>query len=103
MYMLLDIEENEYDAAMRVLNSIDGVIHMDQLEGHPNVMVIVEASDRQGLVDLMMPVLGSVDDVTGDFHLLVTREDKAESCTDHSGDTALLVKQTACPRLSIAG
>ncbi len=76
VYMLLDIRESRYEDALRVLQGIGGVIMTDTLEGHPNVMVIVEAPDRQRLVELIMPVLGSVDHVTEDVHLLVSQGDR---------------------------
>jgi len=74
--MLLDIKESKYEYALQVLEKIGGVILTDTLEGHPNVMVVVEAPDRQRLVELIMPVLGSVDHVTEDVHLLVSQGDR---------------------------
>lgn len=73
VYILLDILENKYASALDILKKIAGVIIADTLEGHPNTLVIMEAPDRQKLVDQMMPVLGSVDRVTEDLHLLVSR------------------------------
>lgn len=75
-YMLLDILEEKYNYALQILQTITGVVIADTLEGHPNTLVIVEAPDRQRLVELMMPVLGSMDHVTEDLHLLVNREDR---------------------------
>ena len=76
VYMLLDIREEKYEYALQVLQNIGGVIMMDTLEGHPNVIAIVEAPDRQRLVELIMPVLGSVDRVTEDVHLMVSQGDR---------------------------
>ena len=76
VYMLLDILEEKYNYALQILQTITGVVIADTLEGHPNTLVIVEAPDRQRLVELMLPVLGSVDRVTEDLHLLVNREDR---------------------------
>ena len=80
VYMLLDILESKYTCAHQILQTIAGVVIADKLEGHPNTLVIVEAPDRQRLVELMMPVLGSVDRVTEDLHLLVSREDRSTPC-----------------------
>jgi hypothetical protein len=76
VYMLLDILEDKYTYALQILQNLTGVVIADTLEGHPNTLVMVEAPDRQRLVELIMPVLGSVDRVTADLHLLVNREDR---------------------------
>ena len=76
VYMLLDILEEKYEQALKILHNIGGVIMTDTLEGHPNTLVIVEAPDREKLVELMMPVLGSVDRVTEDLRLLVSQGDR---------------------------
>jgi hypothetical protein len=78
--MLLDILEEKYNYALQILQTIAGVVIADKLEGHPNTLVIVEAPDRQRLVELMMPVLGSLDRVTEDLRLLVNREDRSAPC-----------------------
>jgi hypothetical protein len=74
--MLLDILEDKYASALQILKTIAGVVIADTLEGHPNTLVMLEAADRQRLVELMMPVLGSVDHVTEDVHLLVSQADR---------------------------
>lgn len=76
VYMLLDIREEKHEYALQILQNIGGVIMMDTLEGHPNVIAVVEAPDRQRLVEVIMPVLGSVDRVTEDVHLLVSQGDR---------------------------
>jgi hypothetical protein len=76
VYMLLDIREDKYEYALQILKDIDGVLMTDPLEGHPNIIVVVEAPDRQRLVEMLMPVLGSVDRVTEDVHLLVSQGDR---------------------------
>ena len=81
VYILLDILEDKYAYALKILEKIDGVVIADTLEGHPNTLVMMEAPDRQKLVELMMPVLGSVDHVTEDLHLLVSRAGAPEFCS----------------------
>jgi len=76
VYMLLDILDDKYASALQILKTIAGVVIADTLEGHPNTLVMLEAPDRQRLVELMMPVLGSVDHVTEDVHLLVSQADR---------------------------
>jgi hypothetical protein len=74
--MLLDILEDKYTSALQILKTLAGVGFADTLEGHPNTLVMLEAPDRQRLVEMMMPVLGSVDHVTEDVHLLVSQAEK---------------------------
>jgi hypothetical protein len=76
VYMLLDILEDKYAYTLQILKTIAGVVIADSLEGHPNTLVMLEAPDRQRLVELMMPVLGSVDHLTQDLHLLVSQADR---------------------------
>ncbi len=76
VYMLLDILEGKAAQAMQILKTIAGIVIADTLEGHPNVLVVIEAADRQKLVELIMPVLDSVERITEDVHLLMNRENK---------------------------
>lgn len=75
VYMLLDIIEERSACTMHTLKTMDGVIFVDELEGHPNILTVVEAADRQKLVELMMPILDSIDRLAIDVHLLVNRKD----------------------------
>jgi len=81
IYMLLDILEGKSASTIQHLRSTDGVVVADLLEGHPNVLLVIEAPDRQKLVELIMPVLSSIERVTEDLHLLMTRENgQVPSC-----------------------
>jgi len=91
--MLLDILEEKVAYVMGILKSIGGVVIADKLEGHPNTLVIMEAADRQRLVELVMPVLDSIDRITGDVHLLVNRENVPALCF-HSINVESLQKQS---------
>lgn len=94
VYMLLDILEGKSADAMQILQTVDGVVAADRLEGHPNILVIIEAADRQGLVELMMPVLDSLDRITEDVHLLVNRESQALPCFFNVGAAESYQKQS---------
>jgi hypothetical protein len=91
--MLLDILEDKSAQALQVLQTIKGVV-ADTLEGHPNIMVIIEAADRKRLVELMMPVLDSVDCLAKDVHLLVNRENKPAPCLLNTMNVGVLQKQS---------
>jgi hypothetical protein len=56
-----------------MLRRTSGAAIVDMLEGHPDVMVMVEAPDRQRLAESVMPVITSVEGITEDMHMLVTR------------------------------
>jgi hypothetical protein len=72
-YLLLNIADNRHEHAARNLRGQVGVIAVDPLEGHPNLIITVEAASREELATLLMPVLGSVDSVTEDLQVLVTQ------------------------------
>jgi hypothetical protein len=86
--MLLDIPENKSADAMQILKTTGGVVIADKLEGHPNILVIIEAADRERLVEQMMPVLDSVDHVAEDVHLLVSQENALTPCFVNAGNPA---------------
>jgi hypothetical protein len=70
-YMLLDIVDRDCEYAVQMLRSRAEVILADRLEGYPNVIAVVEAADRQSLAEAIMPILGCIDGITEDLHLLV--------------------------------
>jgi len=72
-YVLLDIVDGHCEYAVELLRSKAGVIFVDGLEGRPDVIAMVEAPDRAGLAEAIMPVIGCIDGITEDLHLLVTR------------------------------
>jgi hypothetical protein len=73
-YMLLDIVDKSCEYAVQALRSGAKVILADRLEGYPNVIVAVEAADRQSLAEAIMPLLGCIDGVTENLNLLVSRD-----------------------------
>ena len=75
-YMLLDIVDRSCEYAFQMLRSRTGVILADRLEGYPNIIAMVEASDRQSLAEAIMPVLGCIDGITEGLRLLVTHDDE---------------------------
>jgi hypothetical protein len=51
-----------------------GVVVADPLEGPPDVMMVVEASDRQKLAELSIQAFASVEAMVEGMQLLPTRE-----------------------------
>jgi hypothetical protein len=82
VYLLLDIFEEKLPCTLRALQNNGKITAVDMLEGHPNILVVCEAPDRQELVEMVMPVLDSVGRITRDVRLLMNREnDIAQLCT----------------------
>lgn len=73
-YVLLDIVGGNSEYAVKMLRSLAGVVFADQLEGHPDVIAMVQAPTRERLAVAIMPVIGCIDAVTQDFRLLVTED-----------------------------
>ena len=74
-YILLDISRGHAGEAALALQGRPGVISCDSLDGSPDIMLVVEGADRQKLAELIMPMLASIDGMTEDLRLLVTRDD----------------------------
>jgi hypothetical protein len=88
-YVLLEIVDGNCEYAVRMLQSKIGVVLVDWLEGRPDIIAMIEAPTRQMLAETMMPVIGCVDGITEDLHLLVSRDDEistelATSCSSES-------------------
>jgi hypothetical protein len=73
-YMLLDIVDKNCEDAVEMLRSRTEVILVDHLEGYPNIIAMIEAADKKGLVEAVMPVLENLDGITENIQLVVTRD-----------------------------
>jgi hypothetical protein len=93
-YMLLDIIEEKSADAIQTLKNITGVTLADTLEGHPNILLMLEAADRQKLVELVLPVLNIVDRLSKDLHLLMNRDKQLVPCILDSHDTELILEHS---------
>ena len=76
-YVLLDIVDGKSGYAVQMLQNMAGVVLTDWLEGSPDVIAIVEAPNRQRLTEAIMPIIGCVDGITEDLHLLVTQDSES--------------------------
>ena len=75
-YMLVDIVDRDCEYAFQILQSRAEVILADRLEGYPNIIAIVEAVDRQGLAEAVMPILEKLDGIAENLRFLVTRDNE---------------------------
>jgi len=58
----------------RVLQEIPGVVIVDALEGPPDVIIVMEAAEREQLAKWTIEALSSVETLTEQVRLLPTRE-----------------------------
>jgi hypothetical protein len=94
-YVLFEIVDGNREYAAQMLRSQTGVVFADRLEGHPDIIAMVEAPNRQRLAEAMMPVIGCIDGITEDLHLLVTRDNETplDLAASYSGPGRRKVRQ----------
>jgi hypothetical protein len=69
-YVLMDVVDGKCDQVTRTLRGRPGVITVDLLEGPPQVVMVVEASERQRLARLTVQAIAEVEMMTEDIQLL---------------------------------
>ena len=72
VYLILDIMEGKHSEAVQSLRANPGVRRVDVLEGQWNIIMIIEASNRMRLAQLLIRAISSVDTITEDLQLLPT-------------------------------
>jgi hypothetical protein len=94
-YMLLDIVDRRCEYAVQMLRQKSEVILADRLEGYPNIILMIEAADRQGLGEAIMPVLGCIDGITENLRLLLTHDDEISTDLPSAGKSRQRRKSVA--------
>jgi len=74
-YVLLDIADGKSERVAQALRGKPGVVMADPLEGPPDVMVVLEASQRLRLAKLTVQALASVETVIKEVQLLPAQDD----------------------------
>ncbi len=69
-YILLCLAKGNPTLVAQVLRQKPGVLMADPLEGPPDVIIVVEAPERQKLADLTVQALSSVETMIENVHLL---------------------------------
>jgi hypothetical protein len=69
-YILLCLAKGNPELVAQVLRRKPGVLMADPLEGPPDVIVVVEAPERQKLADLTVQALSSVEAMIENVRLL---------------------------------
>ena len=76
-YLLLDVANGNYRWIIQTLKSKPGVTMVDILEGPPDILVMVEASNREKLAEFTVSAMASVENLTENIQLL-PRKDEPE-------------------------
>jgi len=74
-YVLLDIQENKSKEVAKALRNKPGVVAVDIVEGPPDVVAVLEASERLKLTETTMHVLESVETLVDYVSLLPVQDD----------------------------
>ena len=74
VYILLDVIGGSAEEVTRVLCKRLGVVLADALEGPPDVVVLIEAPEREQLAKWTIEALSSVEMLTEQVCLLPTRD-----------------------------
>jgi hypothetical protein len=74
VYLLLDVVQDKSAQVTENLQRRPGVVIADPLEGPPDVMIVVEAPDRQSVAELAIRALASVETMTKGVRVLPTRD-----------------------------
>jgi hypothetical protein len=69
-YLLLQVVEEKSKEVAQVLRHKPGVLMADIVEGPPDVIAIIEASERKMLADLTVQALSSVENMLENVRLL---------------------------------
>jgi hypothetical protein len=69
-YLLLHVVEDKSKEVAQVLRQKPGVLRADIVEGPPDVIAIIEASERKVLADLTVQALSSVENMVENVRLL---------------------------------
>jgi len=72
-YVLLQSIGNTRSRVIKTLKRQRGVVAVDPVEGPPDVVLVIEASDRPELASLLMTAMASVQDMTDGLQLLPTQ------------------------------
>jgi uncharacterized protein with GYD domain len=70
VYVLLDIKDGRAEQVAQVLRESPGVAMADVLEGPPDVIMVIEAEERQQLAKLTIQAVGLVETTTENVCLL---------------------------------
>jgi len=85
VYILLDIVDGKTEQVTQVLQGSPGVVMVDALEGPPDVIIVIEAAEREQLAKLTIQAIASVETAIEHVHLLPAR-DRLNTNTFNKGE-----------------
>ena len=74
-YIIFEALDGMCDMIVQALQGKPGVVVVDKVEGPPDIVMIVEAPDRQKLTERVISALASVENMTEGCNVLPTRDD----------------------------
>jgi len=72
VYMLLDVSEGKSLQVAKMLHGQRGVVIVDIVEGPPDIILMIEASNRRKLAEITIKTIASVEYWTENVKLLPT-------------------------------
>lgn len=70
VYILLDIVDGNTERVVQVMRETPGVVRVEELEGPPDVILVMEASERQQLAKVTIQALALVGTMAERIQLL---------------------------------
>ena len=92
IYILLDIVSGKTKQVAKILRTSPGVVMVDALEGPPDVIMLMEATEREQLTEMTMQALDLVKTMIENAYLLPTKHEPGTgtpeypSLPDETGD-----------------
>ena len=74
VYVLLDLVHGDSTHVAQILREKPGVATVDMLEGPPDIIMVIEATERQKAAQYLMNALDSVDGITENLRVLPVRK-----------------------------
>jgi len=78
VYLLLNVSNGNSNQVIETLKGQKGVIIADMLEGPPDLIIVIEAPERQKAAEYLMRILDVVGNVFEDMLVLPVREPVGE-------------------------
>ena len=78
VYILVNIANDNSDQVAQTLHHRPGAVAIDLLEGPPDLLIAMEAPDRDSLVQLTMKVIALIETDVEDMQVLPVRDDSVK-------------------------
>jgi hypothetical protein len=82
VYVLLDLAHVDGAQVAQILREKHGVTAVDVIEGPPDLLIVVQAPERQMAAEYLMDILESLDGMTENLHVFPVCESAEKKCAD---------------------